>query len=687
MKAIFRVLSLLLLLPSLAQAESNSCASCHPGESAQWQSSQHALAMQPADANSVLGDFSQTFSSDGIQARFHQHGNRYSVQLVEQGKSHEWQVRYTFGVYPLQQYLIDMGDGRLQALNIAWDSRPASAGGQRWFRLDDPDHRQAGDPLHWQGVYQNWNSFCADCHSTAVDKGYSPLTDEYTTTYRQVSVGCSACHDRAEEHARAARQGNGTIPAGSDLTSRGTWLLGTDTRPPHPVGAATSSPSQINICGRCHSLRTRLSPSAEGQLLDTLSLNRLFEPLYFADGRVRDEVFVVGSFMQSPMYQAGVVCSNCHNPHSGKLKQEGNALCSQCHSATHFDTPKHHHHPAGSEGARCVSCHMPQTTYMQVDARREHNFTTPNPRTAARARSPDPCLACHQDQDRSWSQAAVAQLWPDHHERSDWFDVQQGSLATMRRFLSDHQQPALQRATLIETQASALAQQWPSLILQQLSDPSPLVRESGWKAALELPPKSLSPLATQGLSDTALSVRLAAFATLLQQGQLPADSDGVRDEYENHLAAISDRPAGRSIRAQYALVSGQPELARQELERALARDPAYTPAHVLLTDLLRSRKHFDAAIDLLTQSLALQPGEATLLHLRGLTLLQQHRIEPALDDLRAAWEAAPDNLLFGYRLILALYHGGHRDEARTRWQALQRDFPGQLNQLAPLLTP
>lgn len=684
-KFIISLLLLPILLPPQSRAEE--CVSCHPRESVQWQQSQHALAMQLADANSVLGDFSQTFNSEGIQARFQQQGGRYSVHLVEEEVAQEWQVRYTFGIYPLQQYLIDLGDGRLQALNIAWDSRPASAGGQRWFRLDEPEHRQPGDPLHWRGIYQNWNSFCADCHSTAVDKGYVPRTGQYTTTYRQISVACSACHDRAQAHASAARRGR-SESAGADLASAGAWLTGTNTQPPRHVGA-TSSQTQVNICGRCHSLRTRLTPSAEGQLHDSLSLNRLLEPLYFADGRVRDEVFVVGSFMQSPMYQAGVVCSNCHNPHSGKLKQEGNALCSQCHSTTHFDTPKHHHHPEGSEGARCVSCHMPQTTYMQVDARREHNFTTPSPRTAAKAGSPDPCLACHQDRDRSWSQAAVDRLWPTHHERSAWLDVQQGSLSAMRRFLQDHQQPALQRATLIESRAGALAQQWPSLILQLLNDPSPLVRESGWKAALELSPERLSPRATQGLTDANLSVRLAAFATLLLQGQLPAGSDDIREEYENYLDAISDRPAGRTIRAQYALVSDQPELARQELELALSKDPAYSPARVLLTDLLRSQDRLDAAIDQLNQGLALQPREATLLHLRGLTLLQQHRIEPALADLRAACDAAPDNLLFGYRLTLALYHAGHRDEARKRWQALQRAFPGQplLNQLAPLLEP
>jgi len=674
MKIYLILLTLLTTLLPL-QSQADNCTSCHPQESRQWQQSQHALAMQTADPENVLGDFSQTFSSKDVLARFQQKAGRYTVLLTEGGNTREWRVRYTFGVYPLQQYLIDLGNGRLQALNIAWDSRPASEGGQRWFRLDEPENHPAGHPLHWQGVYQNWNGMCADCHSTGVQKGYAPETDQYATDYAQINVGCSACHDRAQPHARAAREGR-SEPAGADLAARGAWLPGTQSTPPRHVGQMSSS-SQVNTCGRCHSLRTRLTPSAEGQLHNSLSLNRLFEPLYFADGRVRDEVFVVGSFMQSPMYQAGVVCSNCHNPHSGKLKQPGNALCSQCHSATHFDTPRHHHHPQGAAGSECVSCHMPQTTYMQVDARREHNFTTPNPRTSALAGSPDPCLACHAEWNRAWSAEQVSRLWPNHRERSDWFDVQQDSLPAMRLFLQSERQPEIQRATLIETRADTLAQQAPDLILQQLTAPSPLLRESGWKAALHLPPDQTAPLATRGLSDPALSVRLAAFATLLQQQRLPAGSDAVRLEYERYLNEISDRPSGRALKAQYALLSGQPEVALEDLNIALEKDPDYLPARILLTDLLRARQHFEAAIDTLDQGLASQPGEASLLHLRGLTRLQIQHPEQAIRDLKAAYEAASDNFTYGYRLALVLHHRGKKREAIRIWQRLKRDFPQQ----------
>jgi len=89
--------------------------------------------------------------------------------------------------------------------------------------------------------------------------------------------------------------------------------------------------------------------------------SRLRAGLYHADGQQLDEVYEYGSFRQSKMYQRGVRCSDCHNPHSGKIKAEGNAVCAQCHrpeansrfpTLAHkvYDAPVHHFHKAGSPG-------------------------------------------------------------------------------------------------------------------------------------------------------------------------------------------------------------------------------------------------------------------------------------------------------------------------------------------------
>ncbi|GAA0788763.1 cytochrome c3 family protein [Marinobacterium sediminicola] len=670
-------LLLMILLSEAVAQETSSCIQCHAREVVQWQASQHARSLQPANQDNVLGDFDHTpFVSKGIKAEFYQEAGTFKVKLTEADQTRIWTLVYTLGVYPLQQYLIDSGDGKLQALNIAWDSRSSDAGGQRWFRLDDPDHSQPGDPLHWQGVYQNWNGMCADCHSTGFGKHYMPDEDRYRSRFDQVNVSCSACHHNAPRHAQAAHNGE-SMPAGADMSANGAWLTGTLEHKPEHTGP-TSSAEQVETCGRCHALRTRLDQSPAGQINDQYRLTRLQSPLYYPDGRVREEVFVLGSFMQSRMHHAGVVCSNCHNPHSGKPVAEGNELCGQCHAAANFDNPQHHHHQQGSSGAACVGCHMPERTYMKVDPRREHNFTTPSPITSQRAGSPDPCLACHTDKSRDWSIKQVIELWPDYRERSHWFEIQQADLPAMLRFITDQENAALHRASLLEQQSAAIAESTPELILDQLSASNPLMRESGWKAAAKLPASALHDKASTGLRDPSLSVRLAAFESLMVVDALPSGETGTRVEYEAYLDQQSDRPAGRTLRGRYRLISGAQESAEQDFQVALRMDHAYLPAYMLLTELLRSQQRFDEAVVLLTRGLDYLPLNANLLHLRGLTLLQVKRYERALDDLEKAADLLEENWLFNYRYALALLRLGQVAKARKIATRLELIAPDNL---------
>ena len=251
-------------------------------------------------------------------------------------------VNYVFGVEPLQQYLLPLPGGRLQALAIAWDTRPVQAGGQRWYHLYEEEPVLAGNPLHWTGGYFNWNTSCAECHSTDVKKRYNAETDQFTTHYEQIDVGCEACHGPGSTHQQLAQKG-ALSPEQTgfemSLSARGVWQW--------PEGAsiarrteALDNTLQIDTCGRCHARRSTLGDYHPGRpLLDTHRLALIDTPLYWPDGQIRDEVYVYGSFIQSKMHQAGVVCTNCHNPHSNELVAEGNAVCGQCHTATQYDTP------------------------------------------------------------------------------------------------------------------------------------------------------------------------------------------------------------------------------------------------------------------------------------------------------------------------------------------------------------
>ncbi|MGB8054180.1 MAG: multiheme c-type cytochrome, partial [Azonexus sp.] len=132
-----------------------SCKTCHESEFKAWSGSHHQLAMQEATATSVLGDFADAkFRKDGVESTFFKRGDRFMVRTDgPDGKLADYEVAYTFGLYPLQQYLIPFPGGRYQALPIAWDSRPKSEGGQRWFHLYPKQKTDYTDPLHWTGVY------------------------------------------------------------------------------------------------------------------------------------------------------------------------------------------------------------------------------------------------------------------------------------------------------------------------------------------------------------------------------------------------------------------------------------------------------------------------------------------------------------------------------------------------------
>ncbi|WP_158253198.1 tetratricopeptide repeat protein [Marinobacter maroccanus] len=669
-------LALFLASTEVAFADVSECAGCHASEVREWSGSQHAVAMAPATPDTVEGNFSNgRFADSDIQANFRREGEGYVIRLSEGGNSREWPVRYTFGVYPLQQYLVDVGHGRLQAFNIAWDTRAESEGGQRWFRLDESDQNHPGDAMHWTGVYQNWNNQCADCHSTGLKRNYDAESDSYDTHWQQISVGCAACHENAEEHAHAALDGKSLAP-GVELAAMGAWLVSQGARPPMHEGP-DSSPNQVPSCGRCHSLRTSLTDQGGGQVHDQFSLTRLDEPFYYSDGRIREEVFVLGSFEQSKMFEAGVVCSDCHNPHTGNLKAQGNAVCTQCHSAADFDTPEHHRHGRGSEGAQCVNCHMPESTFMKIDARREHSFMVPRPDISNASSSPDVCLGCHTDKNRDWSITEVDGWFPELYEQETWYHVQQRPSSGMVEYLQNPDEPALRRATLLEQQGQWLAQEQPSLVANLSASDQVVMRESAFRILRHGSAEHARRVGEAGLIDSSLAVRIAAFESLTWLG-VELDSapwEKVRGEYEHFLEMQSDLPSGLVLKARYLLARDFVYKAERTLEKALNKDPGYAPGTILLTDILRSGGRNLEAIDAINRTLEQTPDEASLIHLRGLINLKLKDYSKALEDLERATALAPDQWLFGYRYAVALFQLQQQDEARKVTGALLERFP------------
>jgi predicted CXXCH cytochrome family protein len=649
--------------------------------------SHHAAAMLPATAKTVKGNFNnQSFTHHGVTSKFYRKGGQYWVNTDgPDGKMHDYPVQYTFGVYPLQQYLLPLDRGRLQALSVVWDSRPKSQGGQRWYHLYPQDKMDSGDILHWTGIYQNWNYMCADCHSTGVNKGYEAATKTFNTRWAEVNVACESCHGPASSHLQWAQ----APPAqksewtGKGLTrslgQAGQWTRQTDTQPPTVEGASASE-AYLESCAPCHSRRSSLTQQAQGQhTMDDYRPANLEAPNYEADGQIREEVYEYGAFLQSKMHSSGVSCRDCHDSHSLKLKASGNALCLNCHQAERFDSLSHSHHQPQSPGASCIACHMPSHTYMGVHQRHDHSFRIPRPDQSLALGVPNACNQCHQDRSPGWAAGAIQRWFGSRRKGFQTYAAafaaarqqRPGAAKMLTQIAENPAVPALARATAVSELRHYLSTQSLPVVEKALSDPDPMVRMEALQALQSLPMEQRWQRAAALLQDPRRAVRGEAARLLgsAPEAELGAERvqallEPVRQLQESALAT-ADRPESHLQMGVFYAQRGELDLAEQEYRAAIQLEPRLAGSYVNLSDLYRSQQRDSEAADLLKKAIAFIPSDAGLHHALGLTLVRLKQLPAALAELQRAAQMAPDNLQYQYVLAVAL------ESLRQPSQALQ----------------
>lgn len=695
-----------LPLPTLADAAfagSGSCASCHEEIHDSWQQSHHALAMQPATAATVLPPFddaSLSFLGRQWQLQHDAESDAFHVTTDDAtGGSFQGRISHTFGVYPLQQYLVaaeDAAGNALQVLPIAWDARSAAAGGQRWFHVFAADRPQPGDPLHWQSRNQGWNRMCAECHVTGWRKGYDPDQRGYQSQWTEVGVGCEGCHGPAAAHVASARGGE-QPPAATpnQLGSSHHWTL----EPGQTTARlAANHGADDGVCAPCHARRSRFddTPAHAGAFLDHFAPQLPVPPAYFADGSIDDEVFEWGSFEQSRMRQAGVSCRDCHEPHSARLRAPGNALCSRCHAADHFDTPRHHHHASDSPAADCVACHAPTRTYMVVDDRHDHSFRIPRPDLAAAVGATDACRGCHEDQSPTALTRAWQQWWGEtddalHGGHALAHALQQEDPAAELLDLAEAAgQPEIIRAAALHHLAStAIDDGMAPRIVALTASPSALIRG----AALDALQQSAPPWREQALASTLGDpVRLVRHAAAALWQTLPAPRRSQHAEAGNKALAEwrqaeqynADWAGAQTNLAVMALREQDLPAASAHGHEALLLDPHFRPARLLLAELARGRGDETAAQTLLQAGLELDPDDADLAHALGLSLIRGGELERALPWLAHAAEAA-DNLHYRYVHAVAVHDSGDVAGGIDLMQAIHATEPNAVAPMAALM--
>jgi len=586
-------------------AGSQTCRQCHAKEYTDWKGSDHDLAMQKATANSVLADFNHThFSSKGIDYKFFKKGENFYVHTEDKdGTYKDFKITHTFGVRPLQQYLVEYEKGRKQCLTVAWDVE-----NKTWFDVQPLDSVHYGDWMHWTGGSMTWNNMCADCHSTDLHKNYNPETDTYHTTYSEIDVSCEACHGPARHHVEYYTD----------------YEQNKDKNPPVLyMNTHETSTGLVDKCARCHARRSQLTPYFDytGNFLDHYYPSLISPPEYEYDGQIKDEDYVYASFVQSKMYHEDVSCKDCHNVHSLKLKKQGNALCLQCHENS-YDSPEHHFHPSGSEGAQCINCHMTGRYYMGIDFRRDHSFRIPRPDQSILYGTPNACTGCHKDKSNEWAAQAIDKHYKHKHRQHFSNNLLKGYFenpVAFKQVIQNDSFPQISRATALEQYFNhRLTEQDVQWVIQYLQDQNPLIRHENVLGLSTYARPEINAQVKKLLNDSIRSVRIVA-ARYFLYNNIPVDTTSLAfKDFWTDLQVNADFASGQHQLALYYQAQGNLEKAKKAYLKALEIDRHYNVSRMNLALLYYRQGKIEEAEKTYLKVIETEPGYSYAYYMLGL---------------------------------------------------------------------
>lgn len=582
-----------------------SCKSCHSNEYKDWLQSHHFMAMQPPNDSTVFGNFdNSSFTADGVTSRFFKRDGKFFINTQgDDGNNHDYEVKYTFGFTPLQQYLVEFPEGRMQVPRVSWDTKQ-----KKWFHQYPGQKISSKDWLHWTGNAQNWNTMCASCHSTNLQKNYNIDSDSYNTTYSVINVSCESCHGPGKLHV--------DFVSGNDYKkgkkSPGTYLK---------LEKGASQLAQVNTCMPCHARKSDISASLvqSGEIMDNYIPEIPDTEHFHADGQVNDEDYIYTSFLQSKMFHRDVKCSNCHNPHSGKIIFATNQLCLQCHAKT-YDDPSHTFHPVGIEASQCKSCHMPGKIYMGVDLRHDHSFRVPRPDLSVKYATPNACTNCHTDKPAQWAADAITKWFgPErkYHFADDLIPgskIEEGSEGHLIRLLGDTAVPSIVKATAAHYLGTIPTQNSFQALVRCLADSDAQIRYRALRSLSNFPAANWRDNVGPLLADKVRAVRIAAadlYLTFPAQ-QIPAQYSGTfssaRNELQDYLNYQADFSVGNLMIADHYLQQQDYDNAERFYLRALKKDSMMNYARLNLSTGYNAQGKNDKALEVLATAAQIDPN-------------------------------------------------------------------------------
>ena len=650
--------------------------------------------------------------------RFYRRDGRYFVRTDgPDGRLAEFAVAYVFGVTPLEQYLLELPGGRLQALGSRL-GQPAEASRAASASSTSTRARRSttGDVLHWTKPSQNWNTQCAECHSTNLRKGYDLAERPLPTTFSEINVACEACHGPGSRHVEWAQAA--PRAAASRSGTRGSWCASTsaatapgtmdEARGTRRLAGVSDRRIEVETCGRCHARRgllTRGLPARAGCSPRRTGRRCSSEGLYYADGQMRDEVYNWGSFLQSRMYAAGVTCADCHDPHDARLRagaRRGVRRVPHAGDVRDAPPPLPPREAARAPPASPATCGARPTWSWTSGTITRSACPRPDLTVAlGRENAPNACNDCHRDRRPRGPRARCAAPTPaDASTKPHYATALQAGRRTGRAperrcsaVVRDPALPGIVRGTAVSLLPPHMGpESLPALEAARQATPT---RWCDWEPRAPLaalPPRERvqdrrAPAVGSGARGPGGG--RASFADVPDaelESEARAAFDRALDEYRLAQRANAERPEAHVNLGIVNQKRGNPAAARRNYDQALALAPWFVPAWVNLADLLRTEGREDEAAAALRRALEVDPLSAPAHHAYGLLLVRQKRTPEALSELRRAAELAPGAPDFAYTYAIGLHSSARTDEALAVLRQANARNPGARSVLVALVT-
>jgi tetratricopeptide (TPR) repeat protein len=649
---------------------SESCRECHERFYELWAPSRHGLAMQPFSA-----DLGNALTRQAEPIVIGEHRYRAVVEdgagwVIEQGPDGEgrYAIEHALGGKNVYYFLTPTERGRLQVLPVAYDVRK-----REWFdtAASALRHFPEGEEevLHWRERPLTFNTSCYGCHVSQLSTNYDLETDAYRTVWAEPGINCETCHGPAGEHARIFREApEGTKPEELAI-----------------IRTKEFTAEQNNhLCAPCHAKAMPLTESFEPgeRYFDNYDLVALEHPDFYPDGRDLGENYTYTSWLMSPCISDGELdCLHCHTS-SGRYRFAGertDEACLPCHRQRVEDASAHTRHPADSEGSRCVSCHMPKSSFARME-RSDHSMRPPAPAATLAFESPNACNLCHTDRDAAWADRMVRE-WRerdyqapvlrraglvDAARKQDW-----KRLPEMLEVLTSNEEDAVWSTSMIRLLRTCPDDGKWAAVLGGLGHPSPMVRAAAAESLEDRLDRSTIAALLAATRDEYRVVRIRAAAALaavpleMLQEQHRRDLSAAVAEFE---AAMRSRPDDHY--GHYNL--GNFYLTRQEIERAIASyetatrlEPHSIPPRINASIAYNLAGRNEEAERSLREALEIRPDSAEAHFNLGLLLAETGRMAEAEAALRASLQHDPNNAAAAYNLGVLLADG--RIDEAVEW--------------------